>query len=145
MKFDITTICRLLDLKPRRVQQLVLEGVLFRSERGGYDLVKSVRGYVAYLREREERASTRSDNPALSRIRAAAAASAEMDLAARREALLPLEEIRTMQNRIATAVRSSFEPVPRSVASKIKPDFGAAKVEAIIRSEIDAVLEALSA
>jgi len=47
----IVVIARLLDLSERRIQQLSREGVIPKAERGQYDLVGAVRGYVAYLRD----------------------------------------------------------------------------------------------
>jgi len=42
----IGVIAKLLDLSERRVQQLSREGVIPKAERGQYDLIGSVRGYV---------------------------------------------------------------------------------------------------
>lgn len=42
----IGVISRLLDLSERRVQQLSREGVIPKANRGQYDLIGSVRGYV---------------------------------------------------------------------------------------------------
>ena len=50
----IGVIARLLDLSERRVQQLSREGVIPKAERGQYDLIGSVRGYVRYLRDTSE-------------------------------------------------------------------------------------------
>ncbi len=47
----IGVIAKLLDLSERRVQQLSREGVIPKAERGQYDLIGSVRGYVRYLRD----------------------------------------------------------------------------------------------
>jgi hypothetical protein len=46
----IGVIARLLDLSERRVQQPSGEGVIPKAERGHYDLVGAVRGYLVYLR-----------------------------------------------------------------------------------------------
>jgi hypothetical protein len=48
----IAVIARLLDLSERRVQQLSRDGVIPKAERGQYDLVGAVRGYVVYGRPR---------------------------------------------------------------------------------------------
>jgi hypothetical protein len=48
---SIAVIAKLLDLSERRIQQLGREGVIPKPERGQYDLVGAVRGYVNYLRE----------------------------------------------------------------------------------------------
>jgi phage terminase Nu1 subunit (DNA packaging protein) len=47
----IGVIARLLDLSERRIQQLSRDGVIPKTERGQYDLVAAVRGFVAYLRD----------------------------------------------------------------------------------------------
>ena len=46
--YGVDTISKLLLLTPRRIQQLVREGVLPRSERGRYELVPVVQAYVGY-------------------------------------------------------------------------------------------------
>lgn len=45
------TLAKLLNLTPRRIQQLANEGVIPRAERGRYDVLRSVKGYVAYLQD----------------------------------------------------------------------------------------------
>lgn len=50
--YPVDTIAKLLDLTPRRVQQLAAEGIIPRADGGRYELVPVVRGYVKYLRDR---------------------------------------------------------------------------------------------
>ena len=50
--YPVSTIAKLFNLTERRVQQLASEGVIPKPERGKYDLVASVRGYIAYLQDR---------------------------------------------------------------------------------------------
>ena len=47
-----STIAKLLDLTERRVRQLTAEGVIPRADRGQYELVPAVQGYIRFLRER---------------------------------------------------------------------------------------------
>jgi phage terminase Nu1 subunit (DNA packaging protein) len=49
--YSVDTIAKLLLLDPRRIQQLVKEGILPKKSRGKYDLEKCVQGYVRYQRE----------------------------------------------------------------------------------------------
>ncbi len=50
--YPIDTIAKLLELTPRRIHQLVGEGVIPKPEkRGRYELVGSVQGYIRYLRQ----------------------------------------------------------------------------------------------
>lgn len=50
-EYSVNTIADLLLLDPRRIQQMAKEGILPKSDRGKYDLVACVQGYVRYLRE----------------------------------------------------------------------------------------------
>lgn len=50
--YPVSTIAKLFNLTERRVQQLAKEGVIPKPEKGKYDLVGCVRGYIAYLQER---------------------------------------------------------------------------------------------
>lgn len=50
--YPVETIAALLDLTPRRVQQLASEGHIPKAERGRYELVPSVKGYIRYLKDR---------------------------------------------------------------------------------------------
>lgn len=49
-----TQLAELLELTPRRVQQLAAEGIFPKIERGRYPLVECVRAYVKYWQERAE-------------------------------------------------------------------------------------------
>lgn len=50
--YPVSTIAKLFNLTERRVQQLASDGVIPKAERGKYDLVASVRGYIAFLQDR---------------------------------------------------------------------------------------------
>lgn len=50
--YPVATIAKLFNLTERRVQQLAKEGVIPKPEKGKYDLIGCVRGYIAYLQER---------------------------------------------------------------------------------------------
>jgi phage terminase Nu1 subunit (DNA packaging protein) len=80
--FPLDTICKLLDLTPQRVSQLVNMGVIPRKERGRYELVPVVRGYVHYLRERAVKGDVSSGDDYSAhraRLTKAKADMAEMD------------------------------------------------------------------
>ena len=65
----IGVIARLLDLSERRIQQLSREGVIPKADRGQYDLVGAVRGYVAYLRDLAVKAQTGAPDFGVERAR----------------------------------------------------------------------------
>jgi phage terminase Nu1 subunit (DNA packaging protein) len=81
---SLKTISKLLDLSPRRVQQLVKEGVIPKMERGRYELVPVVRAYIHYLRERNIQAGVVSLEEVRTRKIKAEAELAEIDLAQQR-------------------------------------------------------------
>jgi len=51
----VTTLAKVFDLTPMRVQQLASAGVIVKVGHGTYALMDSVRGYVKFLRERADR------------------------------------------------------------------------------------------
>jgi hypothetical protein len=81
----VETVAKLLDLTPRRVQQLVAEGYIPKPERGRYPLVGAVQGYVKHLREQIASAPSSPEEKAV-RLRkiAAEAELAELDLVRKR-------------------------------------------------------------
>ena len=50
--YSLDVIAKLLDISPRRVQQLSSDGVIPRASRGKYELVPAVQGYIRFLRGR---------------------------------------------------------------------------------------------
>jgi len=54
-------MARILDLTPRRMNQLVSEGILFREEKGRYSPLKNVVAYIRYLRDRRDQAGSASN------------------------------------------------------------------------------------
>src|SRR3990172_7163288 len=49
-EYPLSTIAELLKITPQRVRQLVKEGIVPDSNKGHYDLVKTVQAYIGYLR-----------------------------------------------------------------------------------------------
>jgi hypothetical protein len=58
--FDVHLVAQLLDITPRRLQQLAASGWFEKPKHGRYYLVKTVQGYVAYLRQRAREAQRRA-------------------------------------------------------------------------------------
>ena len=91
----IGVIAKLLDLSERRVQQLSREGVIPKAERGQYDLIGSVRGYVRYLRDQAQKAQAGAPDYAAERARfiRARADLAEMEAEEKRRSLIAADQI----------------------------------------------------
>lgn len=60
-------MARILDMTPRRMNQLVSEGVLFREERGRYNPLKNVVAYIRYLRDRKSPMAGEEDDQTVKR------------------------------------------------------------------------------
>lgn len=142
--WPVQTLCSLLDLTPRRVQQLTNEGVLFKVERGRYDLIKSVRGYISYLRDRAEKNASNSEDAALNRKRMADAQIAELDLELRRGERLPADQVEEMMQRVATTVRTNLLSIPTKISPLVTGKKTTAQIEKIVRTAIDDALLALT-
>lgn len=56
---DVQTLAVLLDLDPRRIQQLAKEGVIKKNKRGDYLLGESVRNYVISIRNNKKQLISR--------------------------------------------------------------------------------------
>ena len=106
----LDTICKLLDLSPRRVQQLSKEGVIPKAERGRYELVPAVRGYISYLKERTVTGDVKEGDNVISfdearrRKIAAEAALAELELEKERGNVVSIEQTQLSNNSLRSNI-----------------------------------------
>ena len=100
--YPLSTICKLLDLSERRIQQLAREGVIPKSERGRYELVPAVQGYIHYLRDRSLYVGVVSIDIARQRKTAAEAEMAEIELAKARAEVVSIEDVAKQWDQILT-------------------------------------------
>lgn len=147
----ISIIARLLDLTERRVQQLAREGVIppaarTGAERGRYDLVGAVRGYVRYLREQAVRSQTGAADFGAERARLVKAKAdlAEMDAGARRSDLLPAAEVEDAWIAVLARLRARLLVLPDRLAPLVQEETTIAGARASIRETIVEALTELS-
>jgi len=143
----IGVIARLLDLSERRIQQLSREGVIPKAERGQYDLVGAVRGYVAYLREQAVRAQAGAPDFGAERARLikAKADLAEMEAGGRRGALLPAEAVEAAWTLILARMRARLLVLPDRLAPLCHEETTIAGAREQIRSAVREALDELAA
>ena len=119
----LDTICKLLDLSPRRMQLLSKEGVIPKAERGRYELVPAVRGYISYLKERTVTGDVKEGDNVISfdearrRKIAAEAALAELELEKERGYLVSIEQTEKLRTSVLSAARAKFLSLPTNLAS----------------------------
>lgn len=142
----IAVIARLLDLTERRVQQLSREGVIPRGERGRYDLVGSVRGYVRYLRDQAARAQDGVADFGAERARLikAKADLAEMDAAQRRGDLLPATGVEEAWIAVLGRLRARLLVLPDRLAPLVHEETTIAGARALIRRTVAETLTELA-
>ena len=142
----IGVIARLLDLSERRVQQLSREGVIPKAERGQYDLVGSVRGYVRYLRDQALKAQAGAPDYAAERARfiRARADLAEMEAEERRRSLIAAEQIEAAWIAVLALLRTRLLALPDRLAPEAFEQSTVGDTRNLIRAAIREVLDDLA-
>lgn len=141
---SLETISKLLDLTPRRVQQLSKEGVIPKSERGRYELVPAVRGYINYLRERSINAGVISFDDVRVRKTTAEAEMAEIELKEKKEQLIPIEHITNTWMELIGASKQRMLAIPAKLAPIVAVEEQPAICKQIIEDQIIECLEELT-
>jgi phage terminase Nu1 subunit (DNA packaging protein) len=135
-------IARLFDLTERRIRQLAVEGIIPRPERGQYDLVGCVRGYIKHLRERAY--GGKPDVVAeRGRLLKAQADRAELEVRELRGELVPSEDLGRALEFFVTSARSRLLALPRKLALTLAPE-NSRDAESKIEIAIHALLEELA-
>ena len=116
--YGVDTISKLLLLTPRRIQQLVREGVLPRFVRGRYELVPVVQAYVGYLKDRTigTEVNVISLDEARQRKLAAEAELAEILLREKTNELVSLDLVRMVWEELISTSRARFLSLPAKIA-----------------------------
>jgi phage terminase Nu1 subunit (DNA packaging protein) len=143
----LAVIARLLDLTERRVQQLARDGVIPPSaqigpERGRYDPVGAVRGYIRFLREQAARAQSGAADFGAERARLvkAKADRAEMEAARMRDDLIPASDVAEAWTEMVASMRARLLALPDKIAPVIHETTSIAEARDAVRH---AVFEAL--
>ncbi|MCL7465545.1 terminase small subunit, Nu1 [Phaeovulum sp. NW3] len=139
-------IARLLDLSERRVQQLSREGVIPKADRGQYDLIGSVRGYVRYLRDQALKAQAGAPDYAAERARfiRARADLAEMEAEEKRRSLIAAEQIEAAWIAVLALLRTRLLALPDRLAPQAFEQSTVGDTRNLIRAAIREVLDDLA-
>lgn len=133
--YPVAVIAKLLDLTPRRVQQLSSEGVIPRAEKGRYELVPAVRGYIRYLRDRAIGADALPDESARAsraRLLKAQAEAQEMENAKVKGELLPREPLEHMLGAVFGVVRNRILAIEKKLPMRVLGCNSLREIEAIV-------------
>lgn len=143
--YSISTICKMLDLTDRRVQQLAKEGIIPKAERGKYDLVQCVRAYIHYLREKALGNDSGLEG-ALWRERMvkANALKAEMELDEMKKDLVRVERVERYLDKLFTAIKQHILAMPSKVSPMVVSEDSEEGVKLVLEGEARDILNLIA-
>ena len=141
LTYPVATIAKLLELTDRRVQQLATDGVIPKAERGRYDLIATVQGYVRFLRERAFGAVANTDSHTeKTRLTAAQANIAEMQEAEMRGELVRAEEIYRELYTLTRTARNGLLTIADRISVEVAAESDHHTVHEMIENEVETVM-----
>jgi phage terminase Nu1 subunit (DNA packaging protein) len=141
----VETVAKALNITPRRVQQLVHEGMP-KGARGEYDLGACMVWYIRYLQAALERASPNGTGAAAEergRLNRAQAEKAELELQARRGEVVDRKRMEAAMAAVLVTVRESLLAIPDRLAAALTGVMDEGKVRKAIDIEVRNSLESL--
>ena len=115
--FNIDAIAKLLKLTPRRVQQLAKDGIVPKAERGKYDLVSSVHGYIDFLKAKAGGEFTIEEvNKNKNKLIKAKAELAEIEKMKATSELIPQEEVKSSWLELVHKLKQKLLSIPNKVS-----------------------------
>lgn len=122
LELETSEMAALLDLTPRRIQQLAAEGVLVRTRRGYYGLLDSIRGYVAWLTGEQEGGPKDQERAARARKMEAEAELKERQVSQLRGETVTLDFMVSEFERGAALLAAEIRNVPPRRGADVRPD-----------------------
>ena len=123
---SVAKLGELLNLSPRRLQQLAKQGIIPKDVRGRYNMAGAIRGYSRYL---EEQASQANEDPTLLQARTANEILKAQERRTRLEQmkgnLIDRERAVALVFRLAREERDAWQNWPSRVAALMAADLGA--------------------
>jgi phage terminase Nu1 subunit (DNA packaging protein) len=127
MPVGVDKVANALRVTPRRVQQLVGEGMP-RDGRGRYDLAKCMLWYIRYLQDAlsAKEGGTGADTITATlraerrRLLKAQADSAELDLSQKRGQLVPVDKFYSSMSSVIIAARQQLLAMPANIAAHLE-------------------------
>lgn len=146
MEISGVVLAKLFNLTERRVQQLAKEGVIPKAERGKYELVGSVRGYVKYLQERAEGRGVAPQDLHTERARLvkAQADKTEIEVAEMGRALIPAKRVIEAWEQLVAAFRARCLALPSKLAPQLAAVNEIREIQHHIAGGVREALEELS-
>ena len=143
--FNIQAIAKLLKLSERRIQQLAKEGVIPKAERGKYDLVNSVHGYIDYLKAKAGGEFTAEEVlKNKNKLLKAKAELAEIDKMKASGELIPKGEVKKSWLELVHKLKQKLLSIPNKVAPVVVTVKSINEIKLIIQDKIHEALYEIS-
>ena len=135
--FNIVAIAKLLKLTERRVQQLAKDGIIPKAERGKYDLVSSVHGYVDFLKAKAGGEFTAEEViKNKNKLIKAKAELAEIEKMKATSELIPQEEVKRTWLELVQKVKQKLLSIPNKVAPVVVTVKSINEIKLILQEKI---------
>lgn len=135
---------KLLDVTPRRVQQLASDGIIPKPEQGEYDLAKCVISYIRYIRRLAQGSGDLSLTDERTRLAKEQADRAERENLLARGDLVPVGIVAGIFEKVFSALRAKIVSIPGKIAPQIVGLNNVAEVKGLLESVHNEALAELS-
>ena len=143
--FNITAIAKLLKLTERRVQQLAKDDIIPKAERGKYDLISSVHGYIDFLKAKAGGDFTAEDViKNKNKLMKAKAEIAEIEKMKATGELIPKEEVKRTWLELVQKVKQKLLSIPNKVAPVVVTVKSINEIKLILQDKIYEALYEIS-
>jgi len=143
--FNIQAIAKLLKLSERRIQQLAKEGIIPKAERGKYDIVNSVHGYIDYLKAKAGGEFTAEEVlKNKNKLLKAKAELAEIDKMKASGELIPKGEVKKTWLELVHKLKQKLLSIPNKVAPVVVTIKSINEIKLIIQDKIYEALYEIS-
>jgi phage terminase Nu1 subunit (DNA packaging protein) len=143
--FNITAIAKLLKLTERRVQQLAKDDIIPKAERGKYDLISSVHGYIDFLKAKAGGDFTAEDViKNKNKLMKAKAEIAEIERMKATGELIPKEEVKSTWLELINKVKQKLLSIPNKIAPIIVAIKNTNEIKLILQDKIYEALYEIS-
>ena len=137
----INSLCQVLNLGERRIQQLVKEGILIKEERGRYPFLANIKNYVMYLQARVDGNGKVLDlDDARKRKLHAEAMLVELELATAQNSTISISDHGEVIGSLGDTVRGRLLVLPSKLAPALALETKQGLCKQIIEDEIRSTL-----
>lgn len=135
--YPVSTIAKLFNLTERRVQQLAKDGIIPKAERGKYDLVGCVRGYIKYLQDLAfgREVASFDTHKESARLKKAQADHKQFQVEIIKGEWIPREEVQDLFNEVAVIYGSSLDAIGGRQANELAAITNPAEIRQILFAE----------